>query len=120
MATHGVIYDFHDEGIKPFLFIIQFAAGELDWTDPLFYVPLEAPFQRQQIEDLEEAGLSLSVHLEDLTVNPLFPQCFGIHIHSLVERYATIYSSLQDVERLVVRMCDIEEALQTDVRRYYV
>jgi hypothetical protein len=120
VAKLQVIYDFHDDGIKPYTLIIRFYPGELDASKSFMYVPLTAPFQRLMQEELEDSGvIGVSVLLEDLTVNVEKPQCFGIDIRSIKLRLHDAALTLQDAEQFIVRLCDIEEVLQMEVHRYY-
>lgn len=119
MARIGVIYDFHDEGLKPFHLLIHISAGELDGNKPIMYIPLQAPFEQMSAEDLEETGLGVSVLLSDITASFLHPHCFGIDMQSIRQRHKHMQLSIQEIERFVVRICDIEEVLQSDMREYY-
>lgn len=119
MAKLAVIYDFHEDGIKPFSMVVRFAAGELDWNRMVFYIPLEAPFERLMADELEDSGIpGITVLLEDLVVNPRHPRTVGISISSIAVRHKDSLLSLADEVQLVIRMCDIEEVLNMDIREF--
>jgi hypothetical protein len=119
VAKVGVIYDFHDDGLKPFTLILHFAPGELDPGQPILYIPLSAPFERMMPDELEETGFGVSVLLEDLTASSLHPHSFGIDLRSLGRRHSNLHLQLHDIERFIVRLGDIEEVLQSDLRKHY-
>jgi hypothetical protein len=120
VAKLGVIYDFHDDGLKPFMLIVQLDPSELNDGKRIKHIPLTAPFERLMANDLEEMGLGVSVLLEDITVSSLHPHSFGIDMKSIAERHMHERPSLHEVDRFIVRLCDIEEVLQSDCREYYL
>jgi hypothetical protein len=113
MAKLFMIYDYHEDNIKPFSVVIRFAEGELDWTRSVVYIPMDFPFRRLLAEDLEDSGyLGISVLLEDLVTNPKHQGCVGIHLNSIARRHLGVLPALQDEVQLIVRMCDIEEVME--------
>jgi hypothetical protein len=120
VAKIGVIYDFHDDGLKPFTLIVQFDPNELNDGKRIKRIPLTAPFERMMADELEEAGLGVSVLLEDITASSLHPHSFGIDMNSIAERHTQeCPPSLDEVDRFIVRLCDIEEVLESDLQQYY-
>lgn len=113
MAKLFVIYDYHEDRIKPISLVIRFSEGELDWTRSVVYIPMDFPFGRQPAEDMEDSGyLGISVLLEDLVTNPKHQRCVGIHLTSIARRHLDSLPALQDEVQLIVRMCDIEEVME--------
>lgn len=119
MARLAVIYDFHDDGLKPFTLVLHFDAGEPDWSTPIHYIPLDAPFKRLMADELEDMGIAVSVLLEDITRSPLHPQSFGIDLKSMERRHKGLHLPLYEVERFIIRLCDVEEVLQSELREHY-
>jgi len=120
IAKLSVFYDFHEEGLRPQTLFVRFADGELDWSKSMLYIPVQAPFQRLESEDIEELEMGVGVELDDLTVNRRFPQRFGINLQALAARHADREIPLERIRQLVVRICDIEETLQTEPNSLYI
>ena len=119
MAKLTVFYDYHEEGIVPILLSLRFRPNELDFSKNSLYVPLGAPFQQLNMEEVNELDVGITVLMEDLIVNPERPHAIGISLSSLKIRHATYLEELFDIQHLWLRMNDIEEVLQMDVRTLY-
>jgi hypothetical protein len=119
MAKLTILYDFHEERLQPFVMSIRFHSNELDWSKSVLYVPLHAPFQKLQLEEITESEPGITVLLEDLLVNPRHPQRFGIHLKAIKHRHAALDSNIKCIGQLWIRMCDIEDVLQMDTRSLY-
>jgi hypothetical protein len=119
VAKLTVFYDYHEEGIVPILISLRFRPNELDFSKNSLYVPLGAPFQQLNMEDINEFDVGITVLMEDLIVNPERPHAIGISLSSLKLRHAAQLEGLFDIQQLLLRMNDIEEVLQMDVRTLY-
>ncbi|AZN43391.1 hypothetical protein [Paenibacillus albus] len=94
--------------------------SEESWEKRL-YIPINAPFERQEIDEFDDTA-SITVPISAYTVREDKPARVGIHLPTVAafakERCrsigATFDSSL--IRRLVMRLADIEEVLQIDVR----
>lgn len=119
MAKLTVFYDFHEERIQPFLMALRFRPNELDFNKTSLYVPIRAPFQQLRMEEIPDLEVGITVLLEDLIVNPAHPECIGISLSSIKQRHITLLNDLPDIQQLWIRMSDIEEVLQMDIRSLY-
>ncbi|NOV00183.1 hypothetical protein [Paenibacillus planticolens] len=119
MAMLTVFYDYHEEGIVPVLLSLRFSLGELDFSQDSLYVPLEAPFQQLAMEDICDLDAGITVLMEDLIVHPERPHAVGISLSRLRQRHAAYLEQLTDIQQLWLRMHDIEEVLQMDMRSLY-
>ncbi|MCD1259480.1 hypothetical protein B5M42_011605 [Paenibacillus athensensis] len=119
IAKLSVFYDFFEEGLRPQTLFVRFADGELDWSKSMLYIPVQAPFQKMESEDMEELDIGLGVELDDLTINRRYPQRFGINLKALAARHASREIPLERIRQLIVRICDIEETMQTEPNSLY-
>lgn len=120
MAKLTVFYDFHEERIQPFLMALRFRPNELDFGKASLYVPIRAPFQQLRMEEIPDLEAGITVLLEDLIVNPAHPECIGISLSRIKQRHIKLIQDLPNIQQLWIRMCDIEEVLQMDIRTFYV
>ncbi|MFF2889820.1 hypothetical protein [Paenibacillus sp. NPDC057967] len=94
----------------------------LDWNNTL-YIRLDAPFEQYLFEDYDMENMALSVPDHVYVRNIDDPSVFGIHLPALsayAKRIAAMAEhpfSLHDLSRLMLRISDIEETLQFEVRR---
>ncbi|RJX40028.1 hypothetical protein D3P09_11680 [Paenibacillus pinisoli] len=93
----------------------------LDW-DSTLYIRLDAPFEQYLFNDSDMESMALSVPDHVYVRNMEDPSVFGIHLPALrayVRRIAAMADqpfSLQDLSRLMLRISDIEDTLQFEVR----
>jgi len=93
----------------------------LDW-DSTLYIGLDAPFEQYLFDDCDMDSMVLSVPDHVYVRNMEDPSVFGIHLPALkayVRRIAAVADqpfSLHDLSRLMLRISDIEDTLQFEVR----
>ncbi|MDR6878620.1 hypothetical protein [Bacillus sp. 3255] len=119
MAKLTVFYDYHEEGIAPMILSLRFRPGELDFGKSSLYVPLGGPFRQLAMEEVGEFDAGITVLLEDLLVHPERPHAIGISLARIKQRHSAEQGQLSDIQQLWLRLSDIEEVLQMDVRAWY-
>lgn len=119
MAKLTVFYDYHEEGIAPMVLSLRFRPDELDFSKSTLYVPLGGPFQQLAMEDIGEFDAGITVLLEDLIVHPERPSSIGISLARIKQRHSAHLEQLSEIQQLWLRLNDIEEVLQMDVRALY-
>ncbi|MFD0682424.1 MULTISPECIES: hypothetical protein [unclassified Paenibacillus] len=121
MATVRVYYDYFNDTLSPIWLLLHFGRGGIDWTKEQLYMPIQAPFHRIESEEIHEDTMSLSILLEDLTINPYEAGYYGIRLDRVLQR---IYKQQlpvdpYDIEQFVIQLGDLEEVLQMNVRQHY-
>jgi hypothetical protein len=123
MATIRVYYDYHENGIAPIWLLIHFGRGRIDWSKEQIYLPIAAPFQRIEGEDINGETMSFTIQIEDLTVNPYEAGLYGIHLKRVLERLETQeeYQVIDpdEIEQFVIQISDLEEVLHMNIREIY-
>ncbi|WP_059051972.1 hypothetical protein [Paenibacillus senegalimassiliensis] len=116
--------DFYGEASRPLQLIIRGAAGEMDWSKPV-YIPVAAPFEPFTAEDFGDL-YGVSVLLEDLLIceyeePPEYTD--GSAELSMSHSNAEVYIGIdlpqiaarcansEDIRFLAVQMDDVEEVL---------
>lgn len=125
MAKITVYYDFIIEKIAPLWYVINFGSTGIDWSKIYVYIPIEAPFQLQKAEDFDDAILSASVTIGDITVNSQKPGYFGIHLPSVMKRVESVCKQtgleIIDIKQFIIQICDLEDILQMDsIRKHFI
>ncbi|SEM80522.1 hypothetical protein SAMN05518847_101848 [Paenibacillus sp. OV219] len=94
--------------------------SEATWTKRL-YIPLDAPFERTEIDEYDSTT-SVTVPLSAYTIREDKPNRVGVHLPTVFafaeERCRQVGNQLDCtlIHRLVMRLSDIEEILQIDIR----
>ncbi len=98
---------------------LHFRPNELDFSKSTLYIPISAPFQQLHIEEVPELEAGITVLLEDLIVNPARPASIGISLSRIKQRHHLLLQSPATIQQLWIRMTDIEEVLQMEIRSLY-
>ncbi|KRE97116.1 hypothetical protein ASG89_30135 [Paenibacillus sp. Soil766] len=98
---------------------LRFRPNELDFSKSTLYIPIHAPFQQLHFEEILDLEAGISVLLEDLIVNPSRPAAFGISLSRIKQRHTLLLDEHPSIQQLWIRMTDIEEVLQMEIRSYY-
>ncbi|MCR8645557.1 hypothetical protein NV379_23240 [Paenibacillus sp. N1-5-1-14] len=112
MPVYTLYGDFHDDQIVPFLLSVQFHTGELNWSTPYLYIPLDTPKHIHTINELDEDVFSISILLSDLTIHSDKPNEIGVDLQHVQARHNNI-ASTDEITTLLIRLCDIEEVLSS-------
>lgn len=117
MARMKVYYEFDQDSLKPVIMLITFKPGELNWNTKTIYLPMIAPFQSHRLYEMN-LSYAATVLLEDLTKHPSRANHVGLFLPRIKSRYEELID-VTLIEHLVIRLADLEEVLQCDVKRYF-
>lgn len=114
MAKVKVYYEhfYESDRLAPIWYVINFGFTKIDWSKKTMYVPLNAPFERQNMEDFSDVVMGVSIEISDLTLNPERPKSFGIHLPLVKERIEKLGYESFEVEQFIIQVRDIEEVMQ--------
>lgn len=121
-ASMNVYYEEDGEtGQQIPVWILLHDASAFDWSKTL-YIRLDGPFEAHGIHDWEEELLALSVPDHVYVRHPRNPALVGLHLPTLrayVDRQTAMADfpvSYLDIDRLLLRISDVEDVLQYSVR----
>ncbi|MEF2247711.1 hypothetical protein [Paenibacillus sp. IITD108] len=92
----------------------------LDWSNTL-YINLHTPFELLTLESFDVDISSISIPDFAYVRNPYEPASFGIHMPTLanfIESQTYANPNDLEIERLVMRISDIEDCLQYTIQNY--
>lgn len=121
-AKLSVYFDYIEAQLVPVWMILKFKPGGIDWNKDYIYIPINLPFHRHVAEDFDDQIISLSIASTELVISPERPHHFGVHLPTVKmkinklrgEEYAPKFL-MDDIQHLVIQICDIEEVLQMNV-----
>jgi len=117
MARMKVYYEFSHDAMQPITLVVSFKRGELNWNKEAIHLPLIAPFQSHMLNEMN-LSMAITVLLEDLTIHPTKTNYIGVHLPRIQARYEKLID-IQLIEHFIIRLADVEEVMQADVRRYF-
>jgi hypothetical protein len=108
-----VLYEYHEGEFVPMKYLIYFGAGGIDWgKHKTVYIPVEAPFQLQQLDDFPSDIVSFSISFDELLRHPEKPNSFGIDLALIRRRVEKKGGDVWSIEQFVLLVSDIEEVMQ--------
>ncbi|MDF2835861.1 MAG: hypothetical protein K0Q63_1501 [Paenibacillus sp.] len=121
-VTMNVYYEEDGEtGQQIPVWILLHDAKGADWSKTL-YVRLNGPFEAHGLDEWDEDLLALSVPDHVYVRHPKNQALVGLHLPTLrayVERQTSIATEpigILDIDRLLLRISDVEDVLQYNVR----
>jgi hypothetical protein len=90
-----------------------------DLEKPLF-IPIEAPFERFTVDQFDPDTLALSVPDHVYVRNQLAPNEIGLNMSALrlhAEKFMGLHYDAYEIRKLLLRISDIEDCLQYDMRK---
>ncbi|TCZ70977.1 hypothetical protein E0485_23095 [Paenibacillus albiflavus] len=117
MARMKVYYEFGHKAMHPITMVVSFKIGELNWHKDAIYLPLIAPFQSHMLNEMN-LSMAITVLLEDLTIHPTKTNYIGLYLPRIQARYEQLID-IHFIEHFIIRLADVEEVMQADVRRYF-
>ena len=121
MIKISIYYDYHEGQQVPIWMFISIRRGNDLWAKKYLYIPVIAPFERKDIDQIPELTIGATVQLDDLTISAHRPGYFGIdiqRIHNRIKQEKRI--DPEHIDQFIIQMSDVEELLQLDAVRYYV
>lgn len=116
-----VIYDISSEDGSLFPYWMMIDQISLEWSKTL-HVNIDSPFQRYTFDEVDSTVMAISIpdHVYVRQANNSLS--FGLHLPSLkshISKSLTNFDDYLNVCRLLLRIHDIEEIMQFDVRSFY-
>ncbi|GBG09459.1 hypothetical protein PAT3040_04105 [Paenibacillus agaridevorans] len=89
-----------------------------DWDKPLF-IPIESPFERFTVDQFDPDTLALSVPDNVYKRNNYAPKEIGLNMPALrlhAEKFIGLHYDASEIRKLLLRIGDIEDCLQYNLR----
>jgi hypothetical protein len=116
MARVTVYYDYDIEGNKgPKWCVLSFSSNSIDWNTNTMYIPIETPFQAQELSDFHHQTMSITVSMGELLRHPDKPQHFGINLPVVKKDAELRGKNPYDIEQFILLVGDIEEIMQMEI-----
>lgn len=108
----SVYYDYFEGRLAPLWYVLSFQKGAVDWNETTLFLPIDSPFQRQELDDFHAHSLGLTVTLGEMILSTEKPGTFGIYLPRLKRRAMEAGYGLHDVELLIMQVADLEELFE--------
>lgn len=110
-------YDHFQNGLAPIWYILQFGITGMDWSKTTVYIPIEAPFEKQEAEEFYDDIIGITIEIAELVRNEIRPNQFGILLPYVKARAEKLGYDLSDIKQFIIQVADIEEVIQMELFR---
>lgn len=111
----SVYYDYYEGLLAPLWYALSCRKGELDWNQNTAYIPIDAPFQRKEMDDFNSSALGITVTLGEMILHIDKPGMIGIYLPPLKQRTIERGYDYWNTEQLIIQVSDIEELIQMNL-----
>jgi hypothetical protein len=111
MPQQRLYYDYMNEQLVPYWYVLTFKPGEINWSKSILHITCIAPFEYVEREEFDESLINVSIQLSDLIFNPDVPTRIGINLTKVKKRIETHGLDPQVVLQFVIWTPDINEIL---------
>jgi hypothetical protein len=111
MPQQRMYYDYVDDQLVPFWYVLTFKYGEVNWDNHVFYFTPIQPFNYVEREEFDESLISVTIFFSDFVFNPSYPEKFGINISSVKKRIERYSLDPDIVHQFIITLPDINDLL---------
>jgi hypothetical protein len=86
MPQQRLYYEYVDEKLIPYWYVLTFRPCELNWDNPIFHFDVIKPFEYVERDEFDESKISMSIYLTDLILNDKSPERMGVNLNTIKSR----------------------------------
>ncbi|MEK3890205.1 hypothetical protein [Bacillus sp. FSL K6-3431] len=98
MPQQRLYYDYVDDQLIPYWYVLTFRYNQLDWDQTVYYFDAIKPFEFVERDEFDDSFINMSFNLSDLVFNKCYPHKIGINLKCVRKRI-----ELHGVDPCVVR-----------------
>lgn len=111
MPQQRLYYDYVDNQLIPFWYVLTYQHCELNWDKPVNYYDAIKPFEYVERGEFDETLISTSIYLSDVIFNRNFPSKIGINLQSVKKRIERHGVDPYVVRQFIISTPEINELL---------
>lgn len=112
MPQQRIYYDYIDGKLMPYIYVLTFQNGEINWDKPLFEYEAIKPFKHDDIYDFDHSILTCSIFFTDFIFNNNRPLHFKLNLTSIKSRLERDYIDPYVIKQFVLGTFELQELLQ--------
>ncbi|MEH7122073.1 hypothetical protein V7127_02390 [Bacillus sp. JJ1773] len=112
MPQQRMYYEYVDQQLIPYWYVLTFSPCELNWDKHVFYYDVIKPFEYIERGDFDESVISMSIHLSDLVFNHNLPEQIGINLYSIRKRIESYGVDPDVVRQLIIPTPELENFIE--------
>jgi hypothetical protein len=112
MSQQRIYYEYGENDIVPYWFVITFEACELNWDKPIYYFHLDNLMKYEECNAFEESLYSMSLLISDFIFSNINPGKVGINTSAIKKRILKYNVDPSVIRQLIAPIVVINEVLQ--------
>lgn len=109
MPQQRIFFEYIDNQLIPYWYVLTFKPCELNWDKRVFYYDIIKPFEFVERDEYDESLVSVTIHLSDLVFNHDLPGKIGFNINSVRKRIERNGVDPDVVRQLIISTPELDE-----------
>ncbi|MGG3803119.1 hypothetical protein [Metabacillus fastidiosus] len=111
MPRQRIYYDYVNEELVPYWYVITFKHHQIDWDQSTLYFQVTAPFEYFDRDNFDDSILSLSILMSDIVIHKNDPSKIGIHLKRIKETLLNHGADPSLCRQFIIQIPDIQDIL---------
>lgn len=111
MPKQQIYYEYVNEELVPYWFVLTFQTCEINWNEAVIYLEIAPPFEFIERDEFDDSIISTSLFITDLVMNASQEGKIGIQLNPVKERIERHGLDPDLVEQFIIPIPDINEVL---------
>jgi hypothetical protein len=111
MPQQRLYYEYIDEQLIPYWYVLTFQLGTINWEKSVLHFYCIAPFEYVERHEFDESLINVSIQQSDLVFNPAIPNRIGINLISVKNRIKKHGVDPYVVQQFIISTPDLNEIL---------
>lgn len=112
MPQQRIYYDYINGKLMPYIYVLTFINGEINWDKPSFEYEVIKPFKHDDFYDFDSSLLTCSIFLSDFIFNDNRPHYFKLNLTSIKARLEQEYIDPYVIKQFVLGTYELQELMQ--------
>lgn len=112
MPKQRVYYDYVNEELVPYWYVLTFNNNEVSWDKNVFFFDAIAPFEYLNRDQYNDSLISVSVYMSDFIFNENQPHRIGIDLCNVSKRVLKYDVFPSEVKQFIIPIPDINEVIK--------
>ncbi|MCM3598657.1 hypothetical protein M4D55_23140 [Metabacillus idriensis] len=112
MPRQRIYYDYVNEELVPYWYVLTFKSNEITWDKNVFFFDAIAPFEYLNRDQFNDSLISVSIYMSDLILNADNHQRIGINLNNVSKRVLKYDLFPSEVKQFIIPIPDINEVIK--------
>lgn len=112
MPKQRVYYDYVNEELVPYWYVLTFKNNEITWDKNSFFFDAIAPYEYLNRDQYNDSIISVSIYMNDLIFNTDQLNRIGINLKNVSQRVRKYNVCPSEVKQFIIPIPDINDVLK--------